>query len=90
MNEDPQAPYRLCCGKRHFGVMCPDGKVMCCLCFCRVPQDQLHVSPEGLKTNVCLPCAAFELRIIRDKLLVALRKRKVALRSPSVNEGSPQ
>lgn len=58
---DFQAPVRLCCGQRHFGPICPDGKVMCCLCFVRVDQDELHVDPKsGIKEDVCKPCAAEE------------------------------
>ena len=33
---------RLCCGQRHSGTVCPDGMVMCCICFERVSQQQLN------------------------------------------------
>jgi chaperonin GroES len=33
---------------------------MCCLCFTRVEQDQLHVLPSGLKEDVCLRCSEKE------------------------------
>ena len=54
------APVRLCCGQRHFGVICPDGKVMCCLCFRSVSQDKLNVI-DGVKENVCKECAEKKL-----------------------------
>jgi hypothetical protein len=54
------APVRLCCGQRHFGPVCPDGKVMCCICFNRVQQDKLNVAPNGQKEDVCNECAAKE------------------------------
>lgn len=54
-----QAPVRLCCGERHVGVICPDGKVMCCLCFERFPREQLNVR-DGHRENVCVPCAEQE------------------------------
>ena len=33
---------RLCCGQRHSGTVCPDGMVVCCICFERVSQQQLN------------------------------------------------
>lgn len=42
METDPQPPVRLCCGQRHFGPVCPDGKVMCCLCFQRFDRKDLE------------------------------------------------
>lgn len=57
MNEPP---VRLCCGQRHAGPICPDGKVMCCLCFHRVPQHKLNVLPNGQKEDVCKECAESE------------------------------
>ena len=51
------APVRLCCGQRHFGPVCPDGMVMCCLCFERVSKDKLNVAADGRKENVCKKCA---------------------------------
>jgi hypothetical protein len=41
------APIRNCCGKQHHGPVCPDGLVMCCLCFKRVSQDKLAVLEAG-------------------------------------------
>lgn len=57
---DCMIPYRLCCGKQHLGVECPDGKVLCCMCFERVEQSELNVLPDGTKENCCKRCAAKE------------------------------
>ena len=54
------APVRLCCGQRHFGAVCPDGKVMCCLCFGRFPLDELSETVDGDKQDVCRACAERE------------------------------
>ena len=54
------ASVRLCCGKRHLGSVCPDGKVMCCLCFERFDQDQLNVAANGQKEDVCKKCDELE------------------------------
>lgn len=51
-----EPPVRLCCGQRHFGPVCPDGKVMCCLCFNRVAQDKLRLLPNGQLEDVCIEC----------------------------------
>ena len=59
---------RLCCGQEHTGVICPDGLVMCCLCFDRFPQDALAVDSDGLKWDVCAPC-------YRDDQVATLRAR---------------
>jgi len=56
---------RLCCGKRHFGPVCPDGFVMCCLCFRRVPQEELNVTADGKKEDVCQECAQREKRCVK-------------------------
>ena len=53
-------PVRLCCGQRHWGAVCPDGKVMCCICFERVSQDDLRVLPNGKKEDVCKACHEME------------------------------
>lgn len=60
-----EPPVRLCCGQRHFGVVCPDGKVMCCLCFSRFSQKDLHVLEDGQKEDVCTGCANKE-RTLRE------------------------
>ena len=56
------APVRLCCGRRHFGPVCPDGHVMCCLCFDRFTIDQLAVDDDGARVDVCQACDADERR----------------------------
>ena len=57
MNEPP---VRLCCGQRHWGPVCPDGKVMCQLCFERFWPAQLHVTADGQREDVCEDCAELE------------------------------
>lgn len=52
-------PTRLCCGQRHYGVQCPDGKVMCCLCFDRFEVAGLSLD-DGDPIDVCKECAAGE------------------------------
>ena len=56
MSDTDEPPVRLCCGKRHYGAMCPDGKVMCCLCFGAFDVDQLNVV-DGQREDVCKECA---------------------------------
>lgn len=53
------APVRVCCGQRHHGVTCPDGLVMCCLCFHRFPVEALNVV-DGRPEDVCRSCAEHE------------------------------
>lgn len=62
------APVRLCCGERHWGVQCPDGLVMCQLCFDRVPLNELHVTDEGQVEDVCQKCAEMEGRVENSRL----------------------
>lgn len=50
-------PIRLCCFQSHAGPVCPDGKVMCCLCFGRFNQNELSRDEDGFLTDVCQPCA---------------------------------
>lgn len=58
---ETQYPWiRPCCGQRHAGPVCPDGKVMCCLCFDRFELADLHVEDDGTKVDVCRSCAASE------------------------------
>lgn len=57
-------PVRLCCGERHSGPMCPDGKVMCCLCFDRFEVEDLSVV-EGVIENVCKECKVAEEHVWR-------------------------
>lgn len=51
-----EPPVRLCCFQRHYGPVCPDGLVMCCLCFKRVPVDQLTRDASGDLVDVCNEC----------------------------------
>lgn len=60
-------PVRLCCGQRHSGPQCPDGRVMCCLCFDRVETSELNQLDDGTHTDVCKPCAAYEARALRER-----------------------
>lgn len=60
--EDPNAPVKLCCGKRHFGPMCPDGKVLCCMCWCKFDVADLNVTEDGKPEDVCRGCAENEKR----------------------------
>ena len=63
-----QPPTRLCCGERHNGALCNDGKVMCCLCFERVEFSELADAPDGVgKEDVCWPCRDAEKAIVRDR-----------------------
>jgi hypothetical protein len=50
----PEEPVRLCCGQRHWSVVCPDGLVMCCICFGRFePNDET-------REDVCPRCRVKE------------------------------
>ena len=53
-------PVRLCCMERHYGVVCPDGKVMCCVCFRRFAVSDLSETTDGKKQDMCAACAAME------------------------------
>lgn len=57
---ETQAPVRLCCGERHWTVECPDGKVMCELCFQRFELAELYVDSNGTIWDVCRTCSAPE------------------------------
>ena len=60
-----EPPIRLCCMQRHYGVVCPDRKVMCCLCFGRFSLDELNVLEDGFsKENVCIDCARHEQELV--------------------------
>jgi hypothetical protein len=52
-------PTRVCCGQPHFGAVCPDGLVMCCICFDRFPIAAL-ATEAGQPTDVCQGCMAAE------------------------------
>lgn len=56
-------PVRLCCGQRHNTVQCPDGLVMCCICFHRVSIDMLNKTANGHE-DICLECAENEAIIM--------------------------
>lgn len=60
-----EPPTRLCCGQKHFGPVCPDGKVMCILCFERVELKDLNELEDGQKEDVCKACADEE-KIMRE------------------------
>lgn len=66
-------PYRLCCGRPHWGVVCPDGKVMCELCFKRVNQEDLHRIEEGdlqgMREDVCQKCHDLEVMMMRIRAI---------------------
>lgn len=53
-------PIRVCCGQRHCGPQCPDGKVVCCICFERVTMAQLNRTSDGQVEDVCQQCAIYE------------------------------
>ena len=53
-------PVRPCCGQRHRGVTCPDGTVLCCLCFSRVTKDQLERGADGTLRDICHDCDEHE------------------------------
>lgn len=55
-----EGPVRSCCGRRHVDPTCPDGLVPCCLCFERVPVEELHVLADGSREDVCQRCAELE------------------------------
>lgn len=54
------APVRLCCGQRHWGAQCPDGKVMCCLCFGRFEVADLYSNDKGETWDICQTCNGME------------------------------
>lgn len=61
LNQKP--PVRLCCGTRHYGPVCPDGLVMCAICFERVEKENLNTLPDGRKEDVCVRCARDEKQL---------------------------
>lgn len=48
-------PVQVCCGQRHYGATCPDGKTMCCVCFERFGKPDLMVE-NGTTYDVCKGC----------------------------------
>lgn len=51
-----RAPVRICCGKPHVGPVCPDGKVMCALCFDRVTASEAWRDRNGQAWDLCVSC----------------------------------
>lgn len=62
-----EIPIRLCCGKRHTTPRCLDGRVMCQLCFERVPTKELNVLEDGNLEDVCKQCAEKEKQAMEEK-----------------------
>lgn len=63
--EEP--PVRVCCSQRHGSVACPDGLVVCCLCFQRFSMSELATTHDGRKTDVCLSCMEKEVEVKKRK-----------------------
>lgn len=61
-----EIPVRPCCGQRHWTTQCPDGKVMCCLCFSRFEVEELHIDGDGQREDVCEPCARHETEVMEN------------------------
>lgn len=66
---ETEHPIRNCCQQHHLGPVCPDGLVMCRICFKRVSRDRLHVLDDGdgaevssapIYEDVCRACRARE------------------------------
>ena len=53
-----QIPVRLCCSQRHYGSVCADGLVMCCVCYGRYDKDELHVDGAGVTWDMCQGCGS--------------------------------
>ncbi len=62
-----EPPVRLCCGERHYGAVCPDGLVMCCICFFRFKIEDLSVQ-DGTPVDVCKKCHEVTEKIIKLKV----------------------
>ena len=56
-----ESPVRLCCGQRHYGAVCPDGRVMCCICFNRFAPEDLLLDKDGQRVDVCYGCHEKEI-----------------------------
>ena len=58
-------PIKVCCFHRdseHVGVVCPDGKVMCCICFSRFSVKDLFTYPgDVVPSDVCKECGKSDL-----------------------------
>lgn len=44
MADKTNLPFRSCCGKQHAGHVCPDGLIMCHLCFERFLPEHIDMS----------------------------------------------
>lgn len=64
-----EPPFRPCCGQQHWGVVCPDGKIMCCLCYERVEKEDLHETEPGVYENVCQVCYDHEDMMLRIRAI---------------------
>lgn len=80
MNMD-QPPVRLCCGQRHWSVQCPDGLVMCCLCFYRFPLEEL-AEEDGFKVDICQKCHDEE-KLVMEKLGIERLRREIEYKGTS-------
>lgn len=56
----PEPPVRLCCGERHWGVVCLDGLTLCPICFERYAEHELYVDDAGQVWDVCVYCKSAE------------------------------
>lgn len=64
-----EPPIRLCCFQRHWGPVCPDGLVMCCLCYFRFAIKDLAVDKkDGKPIDICKPCKRMSNTICRAQL----------------------
>lgn len=39
----------------------------CCLCFKDLTYDECHVTTDGLREDVCIPCAEAEVEILKAR-----------------------
>jgi hypothetical protein len=62
-----QPPVRLCCGERHWTVACPDGRVMCAMCFDRYLEEMLATTPGGTKIDVCQECYDADQKLVAER-----------------------
>jgi hypothetical protein len=53
-----EPPVKLCCGQRHWTIRCPDGLVMCELCYDRFQEADLQPVEDDptARWNICKPC----------------------------------
>lgn len=64
-------PVRLCCMARHNGPVCPDGTVMCAICFDKFTGNQLYTDKNGTTHDICKPCHKQDQELLVEKLLRA-------------------